>query len=367
MPALPPFSAGASGSRAPKPAATPASAPGASESGAAASATKAAKEAPVTVGGKPIEVRWRTARAYSYQADEHPAGHSLLDHPQGMKSYHGIERRPKRIESVAREMGGDHADGPGDGVLRRKDELKHYLSEFGATAVQARLTYLPVQSRRPSDEELHVMQDFAKSVHQYSRLSQGKRGPRHGEFIATYARVTDKDTGASTLERTNFRYNAAHSIDVPDKGAPHDYVIHSHPYDPKHPMSAGVTDPLGGAYPSGQDRLMARMIGKGGQAPAREMLMHGGQVYHTHGDDLHFSLLDPAAGETLHLADRAQGVGWDDGLYFSPANRPSTPVSQIRPDSPESPEVSAPGAAGYGKTKPVDDDAASTTAIYEGH
>ena len=141
IPVIPPFSASA-GSHMPKPGATPPSAHATSETGAA-------KDAPKTVGDKPIEVKWRTARAYSYQADEHPNGHSLLDHPQGMKVYHGVERRPRRIESVAREMGGDVADGPGDGVLRRKYGLKHYLTEFGASAVQNGLSYLPVQGRRP--------------------------------------------------------------------------------------------------------------------------------------------------------------------------------------------------------------------------
>ena len=345
---------------------------------------------PVTVDGKPINVRWHTAKAYSYKADVFPDAHSMLDHPQGLKSYHGAERKPKRIESVPRESGDDHADGSGDGVLRRKEELKHYLSEFGPGAVQQQLSFLPSLVRRPSVGELFVMQDFAKSVHQYSRLSQGKRGPKTGEFIGTYANVTDKDTGAKRIERTNFKYNPGPAIDVPQQGAPHDYVIHSHPYDPKVPLAAGIRDPLGGAYPSGQDRLMARTTGKGGQPPPKELMMHGGQTFHTHGHDLHFSLLDPTAAGTLHLADPSKGPGWDDALYIGPADRPPrpgiadvtdaaahasmSPAPEVSP--PASPLVlpessgPAPGSSLYLPRRPEPsaqaDDNASTKALYGG-
>lgn len=287
-------------------------------------AARDAGPGPATVGGKPIEVKWSTGRAYSYRADDFPDRHSMLDHPQGWKPYHGLTTRPARRESVRRETATDSADASGEGVLQRKYELKHYLAEFGAAAVQAQLSCLPRMSRRPTGEELFVMQDFSKAVHQYTRLSQGKRGPSHGEFIATYFRHTDADSGEVELRRSNFKYNAAHSIDVPQKGAPHDFVIHSHPYDPKHPLAAGVSEPLGGAYPSGQDRLMARTAGKGGRTAAVELMMHGGQVFHIHADDLHFSLLDPAAGTTLHLADKRNGPGWDQDLFLTPHPTPPT-------------------------------------------
>lgn len=338
-------------------------------------------DAPRTVGGKPIEVKWRTARAYSYKADEFPDGHTLLDHPQGMKAYHGPERRPKRVASVPREDGVDRADPAGEGVLRRKEELKHYLAEFGPGRVQAHLSYLPSLARRPSEGELHVMQDFAQSVHQYARMSRGQRGPKTGEFIGTYSKVTDRDSGETRIERTNFKYSPGHSIDVPQQGAPHDYVIHSHPYDPKTPLAARVTDPLGGAYPSGQDRLMARTQGKSGQPPAKELMMHGGQTFHTHGHDLHFSLLDPAAAATLRLADPAKGPGWDDALYAFPADRPPKPGTaevteaaghaSMSPPTAISPAPSgpAPGASGFlphGTAAREADDNASTKALYGG-
>lgn len=330
---------------------------------------------PVTVGGKPIKVIWHTAKAYSYKADVFPDGHSMLDHPQGLKSYHGAERRPKQIESVPRERGEDHADGPGNGVLRRKLELKHYLSEFGPGAVQQQLSFLPYLVRRPSDGELHVMQDFAQSVHQYSRLSQGKRGPKSGEFIGTYSRITDKDTGATRIERTNFKYSPGHAIDVPQQGAPHDYVIHSHPYDPKVPLAAGITDPLGGAYPSGQDRLMARTTGKSGQPPPKEMMMHGGRTFHTHRHDLHFSMLDPTAAGTMHMADPSKGTGWDDALYVVPADRPSPPgtpqVTDVAAQVSLSPDSGpAPGSSLFLPRRPEPggqaDDNASTKGLFGG-
>jgi hypothetical protein len=290
-----------------------------------------APAAPLTVGGKSIEVQWRTARAYSYEADENPDGPSLTRHPKGMKPRHKPEERPRRIESVAREMGGCHADEAGEGVLRRKDELKHYLAEFGPAAVQNRLSVLPSLSRRPSDGELHVMRDFAQAVLQSTRLSRGRKGPRQGEFIATYSRKADKDTGETKIKRANFAFNPAHSIEVPGAGGPHDYVIHSHPYDPNAPLAAAWHEPLGGAYPSGQDRFMACKVGHGGQPPPKELMMHGGQVFHIHRDDLHFSLLDPAAGETLHLADRTKGPGWDDALYANPEGVPFPPAPGSAP------------------------------------
>lgn len=343
-------------------------------------------DAPKTVNGKPIEVKWNTGRIFSYKADEFPDGHTLGDHPKGVKPYHGEERRPKRMERVAREGNGEHADPAGERVLRRKLELKHYLAEFGPGVVQRELSFLPALVRPPSAGELYVMQDFAQSVHQYTRMSQGKKGPKTGEFIATYRNVTDPASGAKSIERTNFRYNPGHSIDVPLDGAPHDYVIHSHPYDPKAPLAAGLSDPLGGAYPSGQDRLMARTIGKSGLPPPTELMMHGGQIFHTHAHDLHFSLLDPAAGEVIHLADRSKGPGWDDALYVGPANRPPKPgsaevtgargrgamapesIASPRSGSPEpGPSAPAPGSAAFKpKTPGTADDDASIRGIYGG-
>jgi hypothetical protein len=251
-----------------------------------------------------IEPRWRTALSYSFERDAHDQGYSLTDMPKGWPgSGNGVAKAPRRIESVPRQMGEDLIE---DVTPRRKTELGHYLAEFGPREVQTHLSVKPIQTRKPSAGEQLVMEDFAASVNQSTRLSHGKRGPLHGEFIATYTRKTDPDTGALTVERTSFQFKAADSIDVPDTQVKPDYIIHSHPCDPKDPKAASVFDPLGSNYPSGQDRLMARRgtdIPEGSGNPHTELLMHGTEFFHTHGHDLHFSRLDPGAQAVVTHAD----------------------------------------------------------------
>lgn len=255
---------------------------------------------------KPIDVRWRTGVKYSYLAGDRAAGDkrpTLDTHPKGWPPPAGTsqeqrwEQRPDRVESAPRHTEAEPLVEP-DPKPTKKPEIAHYLNEFGPSAVQASLANEPKLKRKPSRGEEAVVKDFRKAIDQTLRLSQGKRHPLRGEFLGMYSRSTDIETGATQYDRRVFKFSPGNSVEVPEIHPRPDYVIHSHPFDPKDPAGHAGTE-LGVNYPSGTDRLRAAEAVRdagfqapGGPKPTKEMMMHGNQAFVIHGHDLDYTELD---------------------------------------------------------------------------
>lgn len=266
---------------------------------------------PVELRPRPkIEVQWETARHYSYQAQSEVATKSLATHPKGWDLAN--DGYPVTRQRVPRR------EGEGDIKLkpdRDKTPLSHLIMEVGPGEVQEQLSYKPMLARPPSDLELRVMRDFGQAVTDAARDSKGRQDPRRGEFVATYSKCTDIETGKPDVVRTAFAYRNGAEIPVPETEAIPDYIIHSHPYDPRDPQAYAPEERLGGDFPSGTDRHLAQDKNDGKPNP-KQLMMHGGRTFYIHAGDLHFSLLDPAAPDRRLLADPRKGPGWDRDLYI---------------------------------------------------
>ena len=264
-----------------------------------------------------IEVKWDTARRYSYQAQEENSSVSLSNRPKGWDLTQPGADVPPHVRSVKRQ--GD------DGDIETKFDkertpLSHLIMEVGPGEVQGRLSYKPLLVRPPSDLERQVMEDFSAAMREATQATQGRQNPRLGEFIATYSKATDIETGKLDAVRTAFSFRDGATIPVPSTGSRPDFVIHSHPYDPADPGKHLPGEPLGGDFPSGADRHLA--IGQNVPVPPVQMMMHGGRAFLIHEGDLHFSLLDPAATGRKFFADPNGGHAWDQTLFLTPHPTP---------------------------------------------
>lgn len=275
-----------------------------------------------------IEVKWDSARTYSYRADLKPESEqSLYGHPKGWNLEPDDKARPATAGKVERRDAGKDITLD---INRDKTPLSHLIMEVGPGVVQGQLSHKPVLTRPPTRLEKQVMDDFGAAIGEFTRKSDNKPGTMHGEFIATYSKSKDLETGAVNLDRIAFDFRAANSIPVPETAIRPDYVIHSHPYDPKHPFKAGPTEELGGNFPSGADRHLAR-ASEDGRPPPKQMLMHGGKYYLIHEGDLHFTLLDPKAKGDTWAAHPRQGDGWDKDLFLLP--HPTPPPQGRAPEA----------------------------------
>lgn len=237
-----------------------------------------------------VDVKWRTAFRYSLDASR--GGPSLVDFPKGWVGGVSLQS-PGRLEKAARHSESEPLAGHD---LARRSGLGYYLDEFGGEAVQARLSCEPTGRRRPSEGEALVSKDFDETIRRAVRLSQGRIHPTEGEFVATYSRARDLETGQLTVDQTSFHFAKGDSIEVLPTAIRPDYIIHSHPYDPKDP-SGYAGGNLGIDYPSGMDLRAAREMDRGDGKPAKELLKHGNALFHVHGHDLGFTRLDPKAPE----------------------------------------------------------------------
>lgn len=259
---------------------------------------------------KPIDVKWRTGVKYSYLAGGREVGDTrptLHTHPKGWPPPVGAsqaqrwEQRPDRLESAPRRTEAEPLAEPGlqpGAKPEAKPELSHYLHEFGPAAVQASLANQPKLRRKASVGEASVVKDFREAIDQTLKLSQGKRHPLRGEFLGLYSKSTDIETGAAQYDRRVFKFSPGNSVEVPEIHPRPDYVIHSHPFDPKDPAGHAGTG-LGVNYPSGTDRLRAAEAVRdagfqapGGPKPTKEMMMHGNQAFVIHGHDMDYTELD---------------------------------------------------------------------------
>ena len=264
-----------------------------------------------------IEVKFDTGRNYSYRADQADPKRSLSTDPKGW-NLQTDDGRPASASRVPRQ-GADNDIS--HRINREKTPLSHLIMEVGPGHVQGQLSYKPVLTRPPTRLEKQVMDDFGRQIEEYTRKSKGKPGTLHGEFIATYSKARDLETGAISVDRTAFDFKAADTIPVPESGVRPDYVIHSHPYDPKDPGKASPFEPLGGRFPSGADRHLAR-ASEDGVPPPKQMFMHGGRYFLIHEGDLHFTLLNPNAKAEKWAAHPSQGPGWDKDLFLTPHPTP---------------------------------------------